>query len=788
MATQIEKLLGAEGQDLLKGEKPTKKDIILLDEYLKKVHPNQRKQTDRVREIISRLKNNFSVWNQNEYELMSDKNISLRLSRLIASASNVSSHKAGKVKVNEFVNSSGDLFVFYQTTETPSEAPEPESRPLLCSQCSGPISLSLDISGRTEPDCLVSPARRPLERSDSYLLAASPALSVSSVHSDFQPEGADGWHPVKDDTERFRPANKIRERDMGTQTLPTDFKSGVEERNDLQLTNFIAVLEESEISVDKAARIGTALLKDLGYISPTNLQYIIDRNKIFRGKENVVAGVKADFEKKIREHPPKAIFFDSKVTMTNTTTTIEDEDGNVNEKRKKSQQDTYVVITEHEDLLGVFSVERGKTKEELAALTPAERKKEPKKMARVADQVFKILCDHDLKDSILAIGGDTCRPNTGWEGGAFQHLDKLLKRKTFHVECQFHIGELPMRRLAKSIIGKTVSGVKLEGEIFELMTKATNLKASDSFEIIPCQDWVEVPAGLIQELSSDQKYSMLIWKVIATGCKETLKKVINREVGPVVMSRWLTLACRACRVYISEDRNTLTDEDQSNLSNFVKFLVRVYFPNWFNVKQNSDITQGADNFLYFLELYRKWDPVGVKEEVILEVEENIKMNCYWAQSDKIILSLATSNDPRRRQQAVNLILKIRGENEFSDMGPTPVNYSAINIEARCLTDLIPISEFNREPIFTSNLTKQLINDIAGEKLTIDKIPGHSQACERMIRRMVESAELHWDRERQIDHIRARQFVKRRIPAAHPNKQDLVSLVEMDPPYKKGRLS
>ena len=46
MATQIEKLLGAEGQDLLKGEKPTKKDIILLDEYLKKVHPNQRKQTD----------------------------------------------------------------------------------------------------------------------------------------------------------------------------------------------------------------------------------------------------------------------------------------------------------------------------------------------------------------------------------------------------------------------------------------------------------------------------------------------------------------------------------------------------------------------------------------------------------------------------------------------------------------------------------------------------------------------------------------------------------------------
>ena len=101
MATQIEKLLGAEGQDLLKGEKPTKKDIILLDEYLKKVHPNQRKQTDRVREIISRLKNNFSVWNQNQYQLLSDNNIARKLSHLILSAGNVSNPRTAEVKVNK---------------------------------------------------------------------------------------------------------------------------------------------------------------------------------------------------------------------------------------------------------------------------------------------------------------------------------------------------------------------------------------------------------------------------------------------------------------------------------------------------------------------------------------------------------------------------------------------------------------------------------------------------------------------------------------------------------------
>ena len=124
-----------------------------------------------VREIISRL--NFSVWNQNQYQLLSDNNIARKLSHLILSAGNVLG--TAEVKVNKFINSSGDLFVFYQTAEIPSEAPERESRPLLCSQtqCSGPISLSSEISARTEPNCLVSPARRPLERASRQLSPCS---------------------------------------------------------------------------------------------------------------------------------------------------------------------------------------------------------------------------------------------------------------------------------------------------------------------------------------------------------------------------------------------------------------------------------------------------------------------------------------------------------------------------------------------------------------------------------------------------------------------------------------
>ena len=56
---------------------------------------------------------------------------------------------------------------------------------------------------------------------------------------------------------------------------------------------------------------------------------------------------------------------------------------------------------------------------------------------------------------------------------------------------------------------------------------------------------------------------------------------------------------------------------------------------------------------------------------------------------------------------------------------------------------------------------------------LPRIPGHSQACERMIRRMTESASIYWSKGRRQKHIRARQFVKKFIRRA---KRDLVSFI------------
>ena len=140
--TLVEKLLGSKSRDLLEGEKPTRKDIILLDENLKKLNPTLRGEHERIKQMIPHLQNNLSSWNQDlQYKLLCGETIRKRVSRLLLSAKKLSYPKASKVKVNDFHQSLGDLFEFYERAE--SEAPESELGPVLCSKTSGGSSLSL---------------------------------------------------------------------------------------------------------------------------------------------------------------------------------------------------------------------------------------------------------------------------------------------------------------------------------------------------------------------------------------------------------------------------------------------------------------------------------------------------------------------------------------------------------------------------------------------------------------------------------------------------------------------
>ena len=82
------------------------------------LNPTLRKEHERIKQMIPHLKNNLSSWDHGlEYKLMCGKTIASKLSRLLSSAAQMSDPRAAKVNVQNFLQSSGDLFEFYERAE-----------------------------------------------------------------------------------------------------------------------------------------------------------------------------------------------------------------------------------------------------------------------------------------------------------------------------------------------------------------------------------------------------------------------------------------------------------------------------------------------------------------------------------------------------------------------------------------------------------------------------------------------------------------------------------------------
>jgi len=62
------------------------------------------------------------------------------------------------------------------------------------------------------------------------------------------------------------------------------------------------------------------------------------------------------------------------------------------------------------------------------------------------------------------------------------------------------------------------------------------------------------------------------------------------QIGPIVHSRWLTLACRILRF------DTSTKQPSKSLVQLTNFCLKISFPTWFNIKKENMITDRAKKF------------------------------------------------------------------------------------------------------------------------------------------------------------------------------------------------
>ena len=154
-------------------------------------------------------------------------------------------------------------------------------------------------------------------------------------------------------------------------------------------------------------------------------------------------------------------------------------------------------------------------------------------------------------DSLKAIGGDSTAVNTGHAGGVMQHVERKLGRKLVWIVCDLHTNELPLRKFITELDGKTLAGNKWSGDIGKLLDQATDIEIEPDFEKIDFGDTVKpLPSDVVQDLSTDQAYAYKIRPAIKNGVVSDM--LANLQIGPVNHSRWLTTACRLCRLWVSK--------------------------------------------------------------------------------------------------------------------------------------------------------------------------------------------------------------------------------------------
>ena len=108
--------------------------------------------------------------------------------------------------------------------------------------------------------------------------------------------------------------------------------------------------------------------------------------------------------------------------------------------------------------------------------------------------------------------------------------------------------------MSLAIDGPTLSADLFAGPIGKkLKRRALEWKVT-KFESIPNSKFPILPTPAVDDLSSDQYYAYKICIAVISGNVDS--DLAQLEIGPIVHSRWLTLACRILRYYTSAKEPT----------------------------------------------------------------------------------------------------------------------------------------------------------------------------------------------------------------------------------------
>ena len=479
--------------------------------------------------------------------------------------------------------------------------------------------------------------------------------------------------------------------------------------------NLVSMCERFRTSDREGAAIANGIMCDIGYISETNTKFVIDRSKLRRERAKYRMEIMTKEQTFI--DVVDGIYLDGRKDATLSTR----HEGDNKHYPTTVLEEHYVVVGEPGELY-------------LTHFAPTDGRGES-----IALKVHEFVKGTPLEKSLKIIGVDGTAVMTGSHSGLIRSLELKLGKSLQWSVCLLHANELPLRHVFIHLDGTTNSPDSFKGPIGQqLHFCACELPVANFTPIanrnFPLLSWID-----IGDLSSDQYYAYKICRSVISG--EVSQDISLLEVGPVVHSRWLTLACRILRYYVSKE------SPSDNLVLLAKFCIHVYFPSWFDIKKHAKFTNGATNFLNMVHRINNFYHKEVRDIAF----KSLQRNAFFAHPENVLVAMLGDADPDNRRVAVNKIQKIRSKyQEASTSSSTDTETKKneavrkfvipkINRKSRSLKTLVDLEDNTiQEPPLTRNLSTEDLEDVLESPLVF-KHPCHNQAVERHVKLVTEAS-------------------------------------------------
>ena len=267
----------------------------------------------------------------------------------------------------------------------------------------------------------------------------------------------------------------------------------------------------------------------------------------------------------------------------------------------------------------------------------------------LAEDFFEVLVDNNSVDTLEAVLCDGTNVNVGNRTGLIAFLERTLKRRLLWLVCQLHGNELPLRHVFDHLDGGlgTSGPTTFKGPLGIACTgDEIHLKPVVNFSVIP-SSLKELPESVRKDLSRDQEllYGYALG-IMAGILPETL---IKQLPGPINHARWLTLAIRLMVIY------TRTEEPNSSLIKITSFIVQVYVPMWFLIKQKNKFWHGPANLFEQMKLIMTTQPQEIQDVA----KKTVQRNAFFAEPGMILTCMLASDDKVVRKKAVKKIKETR---------------------------------------------------------------------------------------------------------------------------------